>query len=110
MRDSRDSHDHAAADLPGVRQLLAAWVLLMALTVGTMIAGRVTSAATLGLAWTALLMAITWAKARTILMVYLNLRVAPGHWKTGFAATLVFVLLLILGIYALEALSLIPRR
>ncbi|WP_038034825.1 cytochrome C oxidase subunit IV family protein [Thermopetrobacter sp. TC1] len=104
-----NTRPHAKDDhnLPTARQLIMAWVLLMALTVGTMIAGRVTSAASLGLAWTALLMVITWAKARTILMVYLNLRVAPAHWKSGFSATLVFVLLLILGIYALEALGLV---
>ncbi len=97
----------AGENLPTTRQLIMAWALLMTLTIGTMIAGRVTSAASLGLLWTALLMAITWAKARTILMVYLNLRVAPAHWKSGFSATLVFVLLLILGIYALQALGLV---
>ncbi len=98
------------ARLPTVSLLIKAWALLMALTIGTMIAGRVTSAASLGLVWTGVLMIITWAKARTILMVYLNLRAAPTHWRTGFSASLVFLLLLILGIYALDAVGLIPGR
>jgi hypothetical protein len=99
-----------AARLPSVSLLLRAWGLLMALTIGTMIAGRVTSAASLGLLWTAILMVITWAKARTILMVYLNLRAAPAHWRSGFSGSLIFLLLLILGIYALDATGLIPGR
>ncbi len=96
--------------LPTVSLLIRAWALLMVLTIGTMIAGRVTTAASLGLVWTSILLLITWAKARTILMVYLNLRAAPAHWRTGFSATLVFLLLLILGIYAIDAAGLIPGR
>ena len=110
--DAADTSAHAAelARLPTVSLLIKAWALLMALTIGTMIAGRVTSAASLGLIWTSILMVITWAKARTILMVYLNLRAAPAHWRTGFSASLVFLLLLILGIYAIDAAGLIPGR
>ncbi len=102
------THD-ALRKLPTTRQLLLAWALLMALTVGTMLAGKVTSAATLGLVWTVTLLAITWAKARTILLVYLNLRAAPGHWRSGFGATLAVLLVLLLGIYAFGYLALMPK-
>ena len=98
---------HPSHNLPSRRALLLAWALLMALTVGTMIAGKVTSAASLGLFWTAALLAISWAKARTILLVYLNLRAAPRHWRSGFGGALVFLLLVIFGLYALGALGLV---
>ena len=99
-----------AATLPSARQIVITWLILMGLTVGTMIAGRVTSAASLGLAWTAVLLAITWAKARGILLVYLNLRAAPGHWRNGFGTALAFLLVLLLAIYAFGFFDLMLKR
>jgi len=100
---------HPSRNLPSRRALLAAWAILMALTVGTMLAGHVTSSRSLGLAWTTALLAISWAKARTILAVYLNLRAAPRGWQSGFNGALIFLLLLLLGLYAIGAAGLIPR-
>ncbi len=96
--------------LPTGREILRAWLLLMALTLGTMLAGKTTSTASLGIAWTAVLLAITWMKARTILAWYLNLRAAPHHWRAGFSAVLVVLLLVLLGIYAFGFFDLMPRR
>ncbi len=98
---------HPSDNLPSRRTLFLAWAVLMMLTVGTMIAGKVTSAASLGLIWTAILLAISWAKARTILQVYLNLRAAPRHWRSGFNGVLVFLLLVIFGLYALGATGIV---
>jgi len=95
--------------LPGVRLILLTWALLMALTIGTMVAGKVTSAASLGILWTAVLLAITWAKTRGILLVYLNLRAAPAHWRSGFGTAIAFLLLLLLAIYAIGFFGLAPK-
>jgi hypothetical protein len=98
------------ANLPSRKELITGWVLLMALTIGTMIAGRVTNASTLGFAWLSALLVITYFKARTILNVYLNLQAAPRHWKTGFSAILIVLLLAIAGIYALHSFGIVARR
>ncbi len=94
--------------LPSVRLILLTWAALLALTIGTMVAGKVTSAASLGIAWTAVLLAITWAKTRGILLVYLNLRAAPAHWRGGFGAAIACMLLLLLAIYAFGFFDLAP--
>ncbi len=93
---------------PRTRALSRGWALLMALTIGTMIAGRVSGAEALGLPWVATLLAITCVKARVILHVYLGLGTAPRHWRGGFSAILAILLLTILGIYAIHALGLVP--
>ena len=98
----------ASHRLPSGRTLLIAWGLLMALTFATMIAGRVTSTASLGLMWSAVLLVVTWAKARTILQIYLNLRSAPKGWQAGFNGILIFLLVVIFAVYAVSALGLIP--
>ncbi len=104
-------HDasHPSQNLPSRRTLIIAWAALMALTVGTMVAGKVTSTASLGLLWTAALLAISWAKARFILLTYLNLRAAPRHWRSGMSGAIVFLLAVIFGLYALGALGLAGR-
>ena len=103
MKDST----HPSHNLPSRRTLFMAWALLMVLTIGTMIAGKVTSATSLGLIWTGVLLAISWAKARTILQVYLNLRAAPRHWRSSFNGVLIFLLLVIFGLYALGATGIV---
>lgn len=100
---------HPSHNLPSRRTLFIAWLVLMALTVGTMLAGHVTSSRSLGMIWTSAILLISWAKARTILQVYLNLRAAPRGWQSGFNAILIILLLLLLGLYAINALGLIPR-
>ena len=106
----QDRNASELARLPTTRDILLAWAVLMALTIGSMIAGKVTSAASLGIAWTAALLVITWAKAQRILLVYLNLRAAPAHWRTGFSPALAFMLILLLAIYAFGFFGLMPKR
>ena len=100
--------DDELARLPTTRLIVLTWFMLMALTIGTMVAGKVTSAASLGFAWTVVLLAITWAKARGILLVYLNLRAAPAHWRGGFGTALTFMMLLLLAVYAFGFFGLAP--
>jgi len=97
------------ARLPSVRLIVLTWALLMALTIGTMLAGKVTSAASLGIVWTTVLLFITWAKTRGILLVYLNLRMAPLHWRSGFGTAIAFLLLLLLATYAFGFFDLMPK-
>ncbi len=90
---------------PGIRLLARAWAIMMLLTVGTMIAGRVTSDVTLGVAWMVALSAITWGKSLFILRYYLNLRAAEGGWNKAFSSFLFVLLLLILLLFTLPLVS-----
>jgi hypothetical protein len=79
--------------------LLLAWGLMMALSIGTMFAGKVTLDATLGALFMLVLLVLTLAKALAILRVYLNLRAAPPAWTGAFVAYLVLLLAVILLLY-----------
>lgn len=80
---------------PTVRALLVSWAMLMALTLGTMAAGRVLDEQRLGLLLLASLFGVTWLKAGVILRQYLNLRTVPAA-----ADALMIVIGLILAIVA----------
>jgi hypothetical protein len=84
---------------PPRRALAAAWALMMALSLGTMLAGRVTLDVALGTLLMLALLAITLMKALAILRVYLNLRAAPAGWTTAFVAYLVLLLAIIMLLY-----------
>ena len=86
---------------PGIGLLTRAWAIMMLLTVGTIIAGRVTSDVTLGVAWMVALSVITWGKSLFILRYYLNLRAAKGGWNKAFSSFLFVLLLLILLLFTL---------
>jgi len=86
---------------PGARLLTMAWAAMMLLTIGTMIAGRVTSDVTLGVIWMVALSAITWGKSLFILRYFLNLRVAEGSWNKAFSRFLFVLLLIILLLFAI---------
>lgn len=89
---------------PARRALFYAWFVLMLLTSGTMLAGRVTSAESLGFLFMSALLIITWLKARYILYYYLNLKTAEGGWGAAFNGFLIVLLSLILGLYAIPAI------
>jgi hypothetical protein len=84
---------------PSRKTLLAAWALMMALSLGTILAGRVTLDAPLGALFMLALLALTLVKAMAILRVYLNLRAAPAGWTAGFLAYLVLLLTVVLLLY-----------
>lgn len=63
---------------PSRTSLSIAWILLIALTIGTIFTGRVTHQSTLGVPLFAALLLVTWLKATIILRTYLNLRTVPA--------------------------------
>ena len=82
---------------PSFRLLTIAWLLLIALTLGTIFTGRVGELEPIGLTWTAALLIVTGFKAITILRWFLNLRAASAGWNTLFISYLVILLLIIFG-------------
>jgi hypothetical protein len=88
-----------------VRKLAAVWLLLMALTIGTMIAGKVTSSASIGLYGIGGLMLVTFVKAKLILNHYLELKSAYGAWGTFFTSMIALILIILTGIYVAQKLQ-----
>ena len=77
---------------PSLRSLLLCWLVLLILTLGTMISGRVTSNISLTTLLIISLGLITWFKTLLILRYYLNLKSASKGWNHAFGGYL-FVLL-----------------
>ncbi|PCI33553.1 MAG: hypothetical protein COB54_04440 [Alphaproteobacteria bacterium] len=86
---------------PSTRTLILCWVVLMALTIGTMMSGRATSDAALTAGLVLSLGLITWVKSMLILRYYLNLRTASKGWNKGFNIYLFIVLGIIMLIFLL---------
>lgn len=84
---------------PDRRTLTLCWLVLIALTVGTMISGRVTSEAALSAFLIVSLGIITWFKSMLILRYYLNLRSASKGWNKAFNSYLFVVLGIITAIF-----------
>ncbi|MEZ5840950.1 MAG: cytochrome C oxidase subunit IV family protein [Hyphomicrobiales bacterium] len=84
-----------------MKALVVAWVLLMLLTIGTAVAGKVGADSHLGPVWLGALAVVTILKARMILTEYLGLYRAPG-WRSGFTTTLV---VLVGAMFTLAALT-----
>jgi hypothetical protein len=83
-------------------QVTKAWILLLALSGGsTVLSVAVARGALTGTAVTlggAAILALAWAKARTILNAYLRLDEAPA-FRRGFGLTLALYALLLLALY-----------
>ena len=75
-----------------------AWVMLMALTVGTMVFGRVTTTGSLGAIFLTALAFVTFFKARIILRQYLHLSRAPG-WAATYDTFVAVVLICVVGLF-----------
>ncbi len=84
---------------PSRKSLVLAWLIMMVLSVGTMISGRVSDKGSLGMWFMALLLLVTALKALWILRTYLNLRAAPTAWNMAFISFLFVLLALIYGLY-----------
>ena len=80
-----------------IKGLLLVWLILIGLTVGTMITGKVTQNVSLSLVWAVGLFAVTLIKSRLILNYYLELKSASGSWGRLFNA-LVYILISILAL------------
>ena len=83
------------------KRLTRAWLMLLALTAGTAVAGRVTATENgLALVWLVALGVVSMLKARMILMDYLDLKGARD-WAAGFTAALVFLVAIVYGLSAI---------
>lgn len=80
------------------------WLALMILTIGTMIAGKVTSSASIGLYWIGGLMLVTFIKSKLILDHYLELKTAYGAWGKLFTSMVALLLIILTGIYIAQKL------
>ncbi|WP_158498792.1 cytochrome C oxidase subunit IV family protein [Magnetospira sp. QH-2] len=81
-----------------VKTLIAAWIGLMALTIGTMGAGRVDLETGLAGPWIAALLGLAGLKVGVILWYYLNLRHSGSGWQKGFAIFLAILITIIIGL------------
>lgn len=82
------------------RPVLHAWILLMALSLGSTLASLVEGGVALGL----VILAIAMLKARVILLQYLDLARAP-EWRAAATAVPVVFTLLLAALYVLPALA-----
>ena len=82
-----------------IRKLFIVWLSLMALTIGTMIAGKVTSVSSIGIYWISGLMLVTFFKAKLILDHYLELKLAYGVWGKLFTSMVAILLAILWAIY-----------
>jgi len=87
-----------------VRKLFVVWLSLMILTMGTMLAGKVVSTQSLGIFWMVALMLVTFSKALLILDYYLELKTAIGPWGKLFTSSIALLLIILIGIYAVQVL------
>ena len=90
---------------PKPKTLIKVWLVLMGLTITTMIAGKVTSVASIGIIWMAVLMVVTVVKASLILDFYLDLKSAKGGWNKGFLSLLLVIVVIIFGLYVAQVLT-----
>jgi len=86
------------------RQLIAVWLLLLALIGLTAISGRVTAQSGLTTLFLVILGLASMLKARLILSHYLDLRRAPG-WNGAFRAVLYGLVVVVYGLSAIASFS-----
>ncbi len=79
--------------------LFVVWIILMALSGGTMIAGNVTNTVSLGMMWMALLLLVTLVKSTLILQYYLELKSSTPGWNKTFIGLVSVVLVIVFGLY-----------
>lgn len=90
---------------PKPRTLVTIWLVLMAATVGTMIAGKVTQVSSIGLIWMGVLMLVTWFKATLILNYFLDLKSASQGWGKVFGTLVALICISLYGLYGFGTLS-----
>lgn len=90
-------------------RLFHTWLMLMALTGASIVAGRTGADAPLGLAGVAVVLLAAGIKCRQILLDFLNLRAADGGWRSGFWSYLALLGLLIFAAYAAAFSGAVPQ-
>jgi len=86
---------------PSTRTLIVIWACLIAATIMTMVAGKVTEVTSIGLVWVGLLMLVTWVKAILIVSYFLNLKAATGNWQQVFTLLIGAIIVIIFVLYVL---------
>jgi len=89
---------------PSTRTLIVIWACLIAATIMTMVAGKVTEVTSIGLVWVGLLMLVTWLKAILIVSYFLNLKAATGNWQHVFIWLMGAIIIAIFVLYVLAGL------
>jgi len=86
---------------PSIRTLMICWIILIGLTIGTMMTGRVMTDTSLSGLSIIALGVITWVKSMLILRYYLNLKSASRGWNKVFNSYLFIILGIITLIFLL---------
>ena len=84
---------------PKPKTLLIVWLALMALTIATMIFGKVTAHLPLGAVSLAVLLIVAGLKSSLILHYYLDLKSASEGWNKLFSGLVWFILSAVFVIY-----------
>lgn len=90
---------------PSRRHLILTWIILILLTLASMISGQATDDQSdlqpLGYLPVAILLTVTFFKARQILRIFLNLRITTSGWRTLFGLLIGGLLAFIFASYAI---------
>lgn len=89
---------------PTLRTLIWVWLVLIALSAGTLFAGQTSTDESLGILGGVALFTITFFKAKLILNYYLDLKAATGNWNTLFSSLVFLILLILFGLYGVSFL------
>lgn len=81
------------------RTLICVWLVLIALSAGTLFVGGATSEESYGVLGGAAVFGITFFKTKLILNYYLDLKAATGNWNTLFSSLVFLILLILFSIY-----------
>ncbi|MEH6476497.1 MAG: cytochrome C oxidase subunit IV family protein [Sneathiella sp.] len=86
------------------RTLIWVWLVLIALSAGTLFVGGATTEESYGILGGAALFVITFFKTKLILNYYLDLETATGNWNTLFSSLVFLILLILFGLYCASLL------
>lgn len=92
--------EHAC--FPKPKTLFIVWLLLLAATSASMVAGKAGDVSSPGLGGTGLLLLVTWIKARLIMSYFLDLKSASHGWNVALNALVITIILVIFGLYGLR--------
>ncbi len=86
------------------RALIWVWLVLIALSAGTLFVGGATSEESFGILGGAAVFGITFFKTKLILNYYLDLKAAIGNWNMFFSSLVFLILLILFGLYCASLL------
>ncbi len=94
----------STSNYPSIRTLALIWLILILLSIGTIFTGQIADSGpnsfSIGLAWMAGLLIVTFFKSTLILNYFLDLKAATPGWSHFFIILVLLLLVLIFGLYA----------